>query len=149
MTSIRLHLTKLLLVMMAASSLGWVFGNLVFPLLFFGSTTAILSTLLQGVFFGFFFSIFMGLFFIVPFMAPKQIEWNDQTIRLSWYGSQIQEFSWRELESYRLPKFGGACRLKYNDEKILMISSCAYTKKNWRAFTTAVQAHEPLDLIKD
>jgi hypothetical protein len=91
----------------------------------------------MGTFAGTIFGIFVAIFF-----TPREITWNDETIRIRALFPGSGEFEWRQLEAWS-PYGYGTFLIKFENKQAFQIAPDGFRSKDWKVFRLFLQQHFP------
>ena len=72
--------------------------------------------------------------------TPREISWDDETIRIRTKFSGFGDFSWRQLEAWN-PYGRGTFLLKFEGRQTYQIAPVGFRSEDWRGFRSFMQEH--------
>ena len=83
---------------------------------------------------------FFGVFVTVAF-TPREIIWNDETIKISALFPGSGNFEWRQLEAWGPGR--GTFLVKFEGKQAFQIASAGFRSNDWKAFQSLLQQRFP------
>jgi hypothetical protein len=91
----------------------------------------------MGTLAGFFFGIFVAAFF-----TPREITWDDESIKIRALFPRSGDFTWGQLEAWS-PYGRGTFLIKFEGRQAFQIAPAGFQSKDWRAFRSFLQKRFP------
>jgi hypothetical protein len=91
------------------------------------------SAALGGVVFG----IFVAVIF-----TPREITWDDETIKIRALFPGSGDFEWRQLEAWS-PYGRGTFVIKFEDKQAFQIAPAGFRSEDWKVFRSMLQRRFP------
>jgi hypothetical protein len=84
---------------------------------------------------------FFGIFATVAF-TPREITWNDETIKIKALFPSSGDFEWRQLEAWGTGRHG-TFLVKFEDKQAFQIISAGFRSSDWKIFREFLQQRFP------
>jgi hypothetical protein len=104
---------------------------------FQGKETRVGNSLALAAFGGAIFGTFVAFVF-----TPREITWNDETIKIRAIFPGSGEFEWRQLEAWS-PYGRGTFLIKFEDTQAFQIAPAGFRSKDWKVFRALLQQRFP------
>jgi hypothetical protein len=83
---------------------------------------------------------FFGIFVTLAF-TPREITWNDETIKIRALFPGSGDFEWRQLEAWGSGR--GTFLVKFEGKQTFQIASAGFRSNDWKTFQTLLQQRFP------
>jgi len=84
--------------------------------------------------------VFFGIFVTVAF-TPREITWNDETIKIRTLFPGSGDFEWQQLEAWGPGR--GTFLIKFEDKQAFQIASAGFRSSDWKNFQSLLQQRFP------
>ena len=85
--------------------------------------------------------VFLGIFVTIAF-TPREITWDDETIKIRALFPGSGDFEWRQLEAWS-PYGRGTFLIKFEDKQAFQIAPAGFRSKDWKVFRSLLQRRFP------
>ncbi|HXT41979.1 MAG TPA: hypothetical protein VN887_18365 [Candidatus Angelobacter sp.] len=80
--------------------------------------------------------------FVTAIFTPREITWDDETIKIRAIFPRSGDFEWRQLEAWS-PYGRGTLLIKFNDGQAFQIAPAGFGSKDWKVFRSMLQQRFP------
>ena len=84
---------------------------------------------------------FLGIFVSV-FFTPREITWDDESIKIRALFPGSGDFVWSQLEAWS-PYGRGTFLIKFEGKQAYQVAPAGFQSEDWRAFRSFLQQHFP------
>ncbi len=84
---------------------------------------------------------FFGIF-VVVFFTPREITWDDESIKIRALFPGSGEFAWSQLEAWS-PYGRGTFLIKFEGKQAFQVAPAGFQSEDWSTFRSFLQQHFP------